>query len=103
MTEKQFRMLQFKELARQQKQLEKERKAMTEKHLEYLERDTQEIMSVLAMHFAKKGYTRAKIQNLLQEICQEWWDMHELCQEKGITVCDYCSEQIDIDVREMIE
>lgn len=103
MTEKQFRMMQYKELARQQKQLEKERKEMTKKHEEYLTRDTQEIMSVLVLHFFKKGYTVAKVQKLIQDICKEWYEMHELCQKRGITVCDYCAEQTNIDIREMVE
>jgi len=95
-------MMQFKELDRQRKQLDEERIKMTKDHQEYLLRDTQEIFSAIALCMIKKGHKRAKVEKFISDVCQEWWTAHEIVQNIGITVADYCAEQTGLDIREMI-
>lgn len=104
MTEKQFRIEQLKELARQQKLLEQERKELTKAHREYLKRDIVEIYSAMAVVLHNNGNSDDEIADLIQQIQAEWtYHVTERSKQTQKTMREYCIELTGIDLEETVE
>lgn len=101
MTEKQFRMAQLRELAKQQKMLEQERRELTKEHREYLKRDIVEIYSAMAVVLHNNGNSDEEIEDLIQQIQAEWtYHVTHRSKETHQTMREYCVELTGIDLEE---
>lgn len=98
MTDKQFKVEQLKALRRQEKLLEEDRKALTEKHKEYLRRDIIEIYSAMAVVLFDNGNSVDEIAELIGQIQQEWTKNVERGAQ---TMREYCMELTGIDLEDM--
>jgi len=104
MTNKQYRMMQFKEMARQNKQLEKDRQRMTAEHAEYLKRDIVEIYSAMAVVMFNNGNSSDDIAELIGQIQEEWhYHVNHKAERGDITMAQYCTQLTGIDLEANVE
>lgn len=102
MTNKQFKMEQMKELARQNKQLNKDREKLMQEYEEYLHYCIEGIYSAACIVLYRSGNDDESIRNFIEQVSYEWEHHAEVkdTERNGMTMAEYCVELTGFDIRE---